>query len=100
MKKKIALVIIILTIVFLMTGCQKTIDVNGVERDMAYGLVIVDRYDSNVMIAYDPKTLMCYLVVERLYGVGISPYYIVSDDCVPEVAIYGVNYKNHNPNGL
>lgn len=92
MKKKITLVIIILTIVFLVTGCQKTTDIHGVERGMAYGLVIVDRYGSDVMIAYDPKTLVCYLVAERIYGLGISPYYIVSDSCVPEVAIYGVNY--------
>ena len=93
MKKKIILVIIILTIVFLMTGCQKTTDINGIERDMVYGLVVVDRYGSDTMIAYDPKTLVCYLIVAGLNRLGVSPYYIVSECCVPEVAIYGVNYK-------
>lgn len=92
-KKKIILVITMLTIVFLMTGCQKTTDINGIERDMAYGLVVVDRYGSDAMIAYDPETLVCYLVVEALYRLGISPYYIVSECGIPEIAIYGVNYK-------
>ena len=92
-KKKIILVITMLAIVFLMTGCQRTTDINGIERDMVYGLVVVDRHGSGIMIAYDPKTLVCYLVVDRPYRLGISPYYIVSKSCVPEIAIYGVNYK-------
>ena len=93
MKKKIILVIIMLTIVFLMSGCEKTTDINGIERDMIYNLVVVDRYGSHTMIAYDPMTLVCYLVVDGPYRLGISPYYIVSECCVPEIAIYGVNYK-------
>lgn len=79
----------------LLSGCvPKTIDSQGIERYVSYGLIEIETLDTegNTTIAYDPRTMICYLKINHLYRLGISPYYIIGADGKPEIAVYGVNY--------
>lgn len=93
--KKILLVISLLILVFILTGCTTVTDDNGVERKIEYGLVTIDKVsgDDGFEICYDPTTKICYMKIRGYYKLAISPYYIIGNDGKPEIAIYGVNYK-------
>ena len=94
--KKILLVIILLILVFILTGCMTTVtDDNEVERKVEWGLVTIDKVsgDGDFEICYDPTTKICYMKITGYRQLGVSPYYIIGNDGKPEIAIYGVNYK-------
>ncbi len=93
--KKILLVISLLILVFTLTGCMTVTDDTGVERNIEYGLITIDKVSGNgcFEICYDPTTKICYMKIIGVYRLGVSPYYIIGNDGKPEIAIYGVNYK-------
>lgn len=93
--KKILLVISLLILVFILTGCMTITDDSGAERKIEYGLVTIDKVsgDGCFEICYDPTTKICYMKIIGYYRLGVSPYYIIGDDGKPEIAVYGVNYK-------
>ena len=97
--KRFLLLAILVLLVILLTGCvPKTIDFKGIERYVSYGLIEVETLDTgngtagDTVVAYDPRTMICYLKVSDCYRFGISPYYIVGEDGKPEIAVYGANY--------
>ena len=97
--KKIILILVLIGLVCLLSGCQSTaVDIYGNEKTVTYGFIEIKRagYGSSQFqdscICYDPKTKVCYIVVEAPYKTGLSPYYIVDGDGKAEIAIYGVNY--------
>lgn len=93
--KRFLLPIILVLFAILLSGCvSKTIDSKGIERHASYGLIEVETLNSGsgTIVAYDPRTMICYLKVSDCYRFGISPYYIIGEDGKPEIAIYGVNY--------
>lgn len=101
MHKKIVLVILLILILIITCSCGRTkvTDDTGQEREMFYGLIIVDTlYDAGGMIeqtlyvVYDRQTKICYLMAFGASELAISPYYIVKNG-KPEIAIYGKNYK-------
>lgn len=93
--KKILLIISLLILVFILTGCTTVTDDNGIERKIEYGLITIDEESKNghFEICYDPTTKICYMKLSSVYRLAISPYYIIGNDGKPEIAIYGVNYK-------
>ena len=93
--KKVSLLIILFILSTVLSGCVKTTDYKGIERRVEYGLVDIEAVsgDGQFTICYDPTTMICYMKISRLYGIGISPYYIIGEDGQPEIAIYGVNYQ-------
>ena len=64
---------------------------DGVERYIDYGFATITR-NGDTLIVYDMHTKVCYYLIERMYGIGISPYYIIVNE-KPEIAIYGTNYN-------
>ena len=97
MKKRIQMIILMAVMLFLLTGCMTTTDINGDERPVEYGLVRVHTISGNgaSYVAYDPETLVCYILVSGAYRYGISPYYIMGKDGEPEIAVYGLNYHGN-----
>lgn len=101
MKKKIILVVLLAVLTVTLAGCgdSKTIDSKGIERSVSYGLIDVETLDTGsstvggtTTVAYDPRTMICYLKILGYHRMGISPYYIIGKDGKPEIAVYGVNY--------
>lgn len=98
--KKIIAIFILITIMLMMAGCSTTItDPEGKTRLVKYGFIeITKKHEGNLAnskrsgVYYDPRTSICYLITEELYGCGICPYYIIGENGQPEIAIYGVNY--------
>lgn len=93
--KKILLVISLIVLAFVLTGCMTVKDDNGIERRVEYGLVTLDTVsgDGHFEICYDPTTKICYMKITGFYRLAVSPYYIIGEDGKPEIAVYGVNYK-------
>ncbi len=93
--KKVSLLIAFIVFSIVLSGCVKTTDYKGIERTVEYGLIEIGSVsgDGQFIICYDPTTMVCYMKISRLYGIGISPYYIIGEDGKPEIAIYGVNYQ-------
>lgn len=97
--KKIILILVLIGLVCGLSGCQsKAVDIYGNEKTVTYGFIEIKSagYGSleyqGSCICYDPKTKICYILVEAPYRAGLSPYYIVNDDGKAEIAIYGTNY--------
>jgi len=100
MKKKIAIILLLAVLTVTLAGCaSKTIDSKGIERYVSYGLIEVETLDteSKTTVAYDPRTMICYLKFIDVYRLGISPYYVIGEDGKPEIAVYGVNYPLTSP---
>jgi outer membrane lipoprotein-sorting protein len=96
--KKAVLLLMFILLVVVLAGCTKATDPNGIERNASYGLVEVKTIlnnivDGNVVVCYDPKTMVCYLKICDSYRMGLSPYYVIGEDGKPEIAVYGVNYN-------
>lgn len=93
--KKILLVVSLLVLAFVLTGCMTVKDDNGIDRKIEYGLVTLDTVsgDGCFDICYDPTTKICYMKITGFYRLAVSPYYIIGEDGKPEIAVYGVNYK-------
>lgn len=97
--KKIILILVLIGLVCVLSGCQSTaVDIYGNEKTVTYGFIEIKSAEYGTLapewscICYDPKTKICYIIVEELYKTGLSPYYIVNDDGKAEIAIYGMNY--------
>ena len=101
MKSKAILAIVCyILLLFVLSGCTTHTIVNpetNIEYEIQYGLYVVKRVyahgDASSIIAYDPKTNVCYFVVDNFRRAGITPYYIIGEDGTPEIAVYGKNYK-------
>ena len=90
--KKFIIILIIFAIIIFLTGCEKVKDENGEYVNSSFGLIeIEDKHQKQLL--YDPETKIVYMYIYDLYKGGISPYYIIGESGKPEVAIYGVNYK-------
>ena len=93
--KKILIFILILDMLFALTGCTKrTALINGqtVEAEANF-YIIKTLYDSSgydVRLCYDPETKVMYYMIGNTgsYSFGVSPYYLPNG----VVGIYGVNY--------
>ncbi len=84
-----------ITTLMILAGCKgTTVDQYGNTRNTIYGLVEVKELisDEAYGVAYDPETKVCYILFQAPYKSGASPYYIINDNGLPEIAIYGVNY--------
>ncbi len=97
--KKLIIGTILLSVLFMLSGCVKTVDLNGIERTVDYGLVEVSSVSGNgdFRICYDPTTMICYMKICGMYRLAVSPYYIIGNDGKPELAIYGQNYFGDQP---
>jgi len=96
--KKILIFILILGLLFALTGCSKriTLDNKQTVETIANFYVIKELYPSNfctypVRLGYDPETKVMYYIIgwEGNYCFSVSPYYLSNG----VVGIYGVNYK-------
>lgn len=93
--KKFIIVFIMLAIIIFLTGCEraKVKDENGEYVNSTFGLIEIETKHQKQLL-YDPETKVVYMYIYTSgYRAGISPYYIIGEDGKPEVAIYGVNYK-------
>lgn len=95
MLKRTLLIIMFLILIIVLVGCAKVIDPTGKERKVSYGLVEIDTIEGNgnTTICYDPTTMICYILIDGYSRLALSPYYIIGKDGIPEIAIYGENYK-------
>lgn len=90
--KKFIIVLIIFAIIIFLTGCEKVKDENGEYVRSTFGLIeIEDKHRKQLL--YDPETKIVYMYVYGSYRAGISPYYVIGENGKPEIAMYGVNYK-------
>lgn len=96
--KKVLIFILILGILFALTGCSKriTLDNGQTVETVANFYIIKELYPSgfgtySVRLGYDPDTKVMYYIIgsEGSYSFGVSPYYLSNG----VVGIYGVNYK-------
>lgn len=90
--KKLIIVLIMSAIIIFLTGCVKIKDENGKYVNSAFGLIEIED-EQQKQLLYDPETKVIYMYIYGLYRAGISPYYIIGENGKPEVAMYGVNYK-------
>ena len=94
--KKILIFILILGMLFALTGCTtKRIALdNGQTVEVEANFYIIKTlYDSsgyNVRLCYDPETRVMYYMIGTCgsYSFGVSPYYLSNG----ELGIYGKNY--------
>lgn len=93
--KKLLIFLCLILCLCILSGCQTVTDEFGNERGIRYGLVEINKVSGNgdSIVCYDPTTKICYMQVEGLYRLALSPYYIIGEDGKPEIAVYGVNYK-------
>ena len=96
--KKVLIFILILGLLFMLTGCSKrTALVNGqTVETIANFYIIKELHPSSfgtyaVKLCYDPDTKVMYYVIgtEHSYSFGVSPYYLSNG----ELGIYGKNYR-------
>ena len=94
--KKILIFILILGLLFTLTGCKKrTALVNGQVVEVEANFYIIKSlytgsgYD--VRLCYDPETKVMYYMIgtSGSYSFGVSPYYLSNG----ELGIYGKNYR-------
>lgn len=90
--KKLIIVLIMFAIIISLTGCTKIKDENGEYVNSSYGLIEI-KGEHQKLLLYDPETKVVYLYINGPYRAGISPYYVIGENGKPEIAIYGVNYK-------
>ena len=96
MLKRTLPIIMLLILMIVLVGCTKTvIDPTGRERKVSYGFVEIDTINGNneSTICYDPTTMICYIQICDFNRLALSPYYIIGKNGIPEIAIYGENYK-------
>ena len=93
--KKVLIFILILGMLFSLTGCTKrTALINGQTVEVEANFYIIKTlYDSSgydVRLCYDPETRVMYYMIGTCgsYSFGVSPYYLSNG----VVGIYGVNY--------
>ena len=95
--KKILIFILILGILFALTGCSKRIALdNGQTVEVEANFYIIKTlyrggitgYD--VRLCYDPETKVMYYMIGNngSYSFSVSPYYLSNG----EIGIYGKNY--------
>ena len=96
--KKILIFILILGMLFAITGCSKrtTLDNGQIVEVIANFYVIKELHPSgpasySVNLCYDKDTKVMYYVIGSggSYSFGVSPYYLPNG----KLGIYGVNYK-------
>lgn len=96
--KKILIFILILGMLFALTGCSKrTAIYNGQTFEVEANFYIIKTlyrggitgYD--VRLCYDPETKVMYYIIgtTRSHSFSVSPYYLSNG----ELGIYGKNYK-------
>ena len=90
--KKFIIVLIMLVIIIFLTGCEKVKDENGEYVSSNFGLIKIEDKDQKELL-YDPETKIVYMYLYDYYRAGISPYYVIGENGKPEIAMYGVNYK-------
>lgn len=92
--KKGVLVLLAVVLVVLLAGCSRetVTDSDGVQRRYSYGLAELSVFSDDAYVAYDPRTMVCYLVLHDYYRLAVSPYYVVNEWGEPEIAVYGENY--------
>ena len=95
--KKGVLALLAVVLVVLLAGCSRetVTDSDGVQRPYEYGLAeleVISDDASGAYVAYDPRTMVCYLVLHGIKRLAISPYYVVNEWGEPEIAVYGENY--------
>ena len=91
--KKILIFILILGMLFALTGCTKrTALINGQTVEVEANFYIIKTlYDSSgydVRLCYDPETKVMYYMITGSYNFSVSPYYLSNG----VVGIYGKNY--------
>ena len=95
--KKIFIFIMLLIIILLLSGCSsKYINENGKEFNLYYGFAVIDdcyNGDNRASLCYDPTTKACYIIIFEMNRLAMSPYYVLNENGVAEVAIYGKNIK-------
>ena len=94
--KKVLIFILILGLLFALTGCSKRIALdNGQTVEVEANFYIIKTLYSGsghcVRLCYDPETKVMYYMTGSGgdYFLGVSPYYLSNG----VVDIYGVNYK-------
>lgn len=94
--KKVLIFILILGLLFALTGCSKRIALDNeqtVEVEANF-YIIKSLYSGpgyDVRLCYDPETKVMYYMIGHTdnYSFGVSPYYLSNG----VIGIYGVNYK-------
>lgn len=93
--KKILFFILILSMLFALTGCSKRIALdNGQTVEVEANFYIIKSLYSgpgyDVRLCYDPETKVMYYMIGNTgnYCFGVSPYYLSNG----VVGIYGENY--------
>jgi len=94
--KKVLIFILILGILFALTGCTKrTVLDNGQTVEVEANFYIIKTLSHStggydVRLCYDPETKVMYYMIGTCdsYSFGISPYYLSNG----ELGIYGKNY--------
>ena len=79
MKKKIAAIIVALTMCISVTGCNEAYkdgdcNFSHVDNEYIHLITVCDNEDGNV-VAYDKDTKVLYLCVYGYYTMGITPIY-------------------------
>lgn len=78
MKKKIAAIVLGLSICFCTTGCNKAnsgeYNFKNVDNGYIHLITVCDKDDGNI-IAYDENTKVLYLCVYGYSSIGITPIY-------------------------
>lgn len=96
--KKVLIVILIVGLLFVLTGCSKRIALDNEQtvETIANFYVIKELYPRGfdtypVKLGYDPDTKVMYYIIgsEGSYSFGVSPYYLSNG----VVGIYGKNYR-------
>lgn len=95
--KKVLIFILILGLLFILTGCssRRIVLDNGQTVEVEANFYMIKTLYSgpgyDVRLCYDPETKVMYYMIGHSdsYSFGVSPYYLPNG----VVGIYGVNYK-------
>jgi len=98
--KKYILIIILIILCLILSGCGRTIKENYLgyeqEHELKYGRYAIikdyDEQDGHSYLTYDIETKVMYQIIVSSQRAGISEYYINKNN-KPEIGIYGYNYK-------
>lgn len=100
--KRLLIGLLVSGLAFSFTGCgDKVINEKG-EKVSSYGQFIeikrnyyTDNMANNTIqkFMYDKDTKIVYVYTERSYSTSAMPYYVLDENCKPEIAIYGENYN-------
>lgn len=88
------LAVLALIAIFVIGSCSEVAtDTDGIAKPSRFGLIKIGDVCGTNQLYYDPATKVVYMYVHEYQAGGITPYYIVGKDDMPEIAVYGVNYK-------